>query len=166
MPLTEEQKIEIHEEVSRLLEEWTGSAPQALDVESLTAAKKHLIEEIVVGQQRYAESHREARTLLRHQLLSEHLLSAAYANLEPAQALSAVERLQAQEWASRASMLEPLVRVVARAVEVLGSSEKALRWMNAPVRSLGDQTPMSLLASPEGMTQVEDALGRIEHGVW
>jgi hypothetical protein len=62
--------------------------------------------------------------------------------------------------------LEPLVRVVARAVEVFGNSEKALRWINAPVRSLGNQTPVSLLDTPGGMTQVEDALGRIEHGVW
>lgn len=62
--------------------------------------------------------------------------------------------------------IEPLVRVAARAIEVLGTSEKALRWINTPVRSLGDRTPMSLLDSPEGLTSVEDALGRIEHGVW
>jgi putative toxin-antitoxin system antitoxin component (TIGR02293 family) len=62
--------------------------------------------------------------------------------------------------------LEPLVRVIARAVEVLGASDKALRWLNTPVRSLGDQAPVSLLNSPEGITRVEDVLGRIEHGVW
>jgi putative toxin-antitoxin system antitoxin component (TIGR02293 family) len=62
--------------------------------------------------------------------------------------------------------LEPLVRLIARAVEVLGNSEKAVRWINAPVRSLGDQTPISLLDSPDGMKRVEDALGSIEHGVW
>lgn len=62
--------------------------------------------------------------------------------------------------------LEPLVRIIARAVEVLGTSEKALRWLNTPIRSLGDQTPVSLLGTPEGISRVEDALGRIEHGVW
>lgn len=62
--------------------------------------------------------------------------------------------------------LEPLVRVIARAIEVLGTSRKALRWLNTPIRSLGDQTPTSLLNSPEGIERVEDALGRIEHGVW
>jgi len=67
---------------------------------------------------------------------------------------------------SPALATEPLVRVIARAVEVLGTSEKALRWLNAPVRSLGDQPPMSLLGSAEGIASVEDALGRIEHGVW
>jgi len=72
----------------------------------------------------------------------------------------------APQLASRGQAIEPLVRVIARAVEVLGTSEKALRWLNTPIRSLGDQTPASLLSSPEGITRVEDALGRIEHGVW
>jgi putative toxin-antitoxin system antitoxin component (TIGR02293 family) len=72
----------------------------------------------------------------------------------------------AAQTTSQAQPLEPLVRVIARAVEVLGTSEKALRWLNTPIRSLGDQTPASLLSSPEGITRVEDALGRIEHGVW
>ncbi len=68
--------------------------------------------------------------------------------------------------APEAQSIEPLVQVIARAVEVLGSSEKALRWINAPVRSLGGQTPVSLLSTPEGIARVEDALGRIEYGVW
>jgi putative toxin-antitoxin system antitoxin component (TIGR02293 family) len=59
-----------------------------------------------------------------------------------------------------------LVDVTARAIEVLGTREKALRWLKAPVRSLGDQTPLLLLGSPDGVVRVEDALGRIEHGVW
>jgi putative toxin-antitoxin system antitoxin component (TIGR02293 family) len=62
--------------------------------------------------------------------------------------------------------LEPLVRVIARAVEVLGTSEKALRWLNVPVRALDDHSPASLLGSAEGRARIEDVLGRIEHGVW
>jgi putative toxin-antitoxin system antitoxin component (TIGR02293 family) len=62
--------------------------------------------------------------------------------------------------------LPAVVDIVARAIEVLGTREKALRWLKAPVRSLGDQTPLSLLDTPEGITRVEDALGSIEHGVW
>jgi putative toxin-antitoxin system antitoxin component (TIGR02293 family) len=79
--------------------------------------------------------------------------------------LLAVENISI-ETSDAPSSLEPLVRVIARAVEVLGTSEKALRWLNAPIRSLGDQTPASLLNTPEGIKRVEDALGRIEHGVW
>jgi putative toxin-antitoxin system antitoxin component (TIGR02293 family) len=74
--------------------------------------------------------------------------------------------LQSTQSSARAQSLEPLVRVIARVVEVLGTSEKALRWLNAPIRSLGDRTPTSLLGTPEGIKRVEDALGRIEHGVW
>ena len=61
---------------------------------------------------------------------------------------------------------KPIVEVTARAMEVFGTREKAWRWLNSPVRSLGDQTPLSLLNSPEGVAQVQDALGRVEHGVW
>jgi hypothetical protein len=61
---------------------------------------------------------------------------------------------------------KPIVEVTARAMEVFGTREKALRWLNSPVRSLGDQTPLSLLNSPEGVSQVQDTLGRVEHGVW
>ncbi|SPE38083.1 hypothetical protein SBA6_810011 [Candidatus Sulfopaludibacter sp. SbA6] len=60
----------------------------------------------------------------------------------------------------------PIVEVTARAMEVFGAREKALRWLNSPVRSLGDQTPLSLLNTPEGVARVQDTLGRVEHGVW
>ena len=39
---------------------------------------------------------------------------------------------------------DPIVDVAARAIEVFGTREKALRWLKTPVRSLGDQTPLSL----------------------
>ena len=61
---------------------------------------------------------------------------------------------------------KPIVEVAARAMEVFGAREKALRWLNTPVRSLGDQTPLSLLNTPEGVAQVQDTFGRVEHGVW
>jgi len=60
----------------------------------------------------------------------------------------------------------PIVEVTARAMEVFGTRDKALKWLNTPVRSLGDQTPLSLLNTPEGVAQVQDTLGRVEHGVW
>jgi len=61
---------------------------------------------------------------------------------------------------------ESLVDVTARAIEVFGTREKALRWLRTPVRALGNHTPMSLLPSPEGVMRVQDALGQVEHGVW
>ena len=62
--------------------------------------------------------------------------------------------------------LSSLVEVTARAIEVFGTREKALRWLRTPVRALGEQTPMSLLKSPEGLARVQDALGQVEYGVW
>jgi putative toxin-antitoxin system antitoxin component (TIGR02293 family) len=59
-----------------------------------------------------------------------------------------------------------LVDVTTRAIEVLGTREKALHWLKTPVRSLGDRTSLSLLGSPDGITGVKDVLGRIEHGIW
>ena len=61
---------------------------------------------------------------------------------------------------------DSIVDVTARAIEVFGSREKALRWLKTPVRSLGDQTPLSLLNTTEGVARVQDTLGRVEHGVW
>ena len=61
---------------------------------------------------------------------------------------------------------EPVMEITARAMEVFGTREKALRWLRTPVRSLGDQTPISLLSSPEGLARVQDTLGQVEHGVW
>jgi putative toxin-antitoxin system antitoxin component (TIGR02293 family) len=61
---------------------------------------------------------------------------------------------------------ESVVEATARAMEVFGTREKALRWLRTPVRSLGDQTPLSLLNSSDGLARVQDVLGRVEHGVW
>lgn len=64
------------------------------------------------------------------------------------------------------SQAKPIVEATARAMEVFGTREKALRWLNTPMRSLGDRTPLSLLETPGGAIQVQDTLGRVEHGVW
>lgn len=62
-----------------------------------------------------------------------------------------------------------LVRIahaVAAAVNVLGSAEKAAAWLRRPNRGLSGETPLSLLDTEVGEQQVEDALGRLEHGVF
>jgi hypothetical protein len=61
---------------------------------------------------------------------------------------------------------DSIVEVTARAIEVFGSREKAIRWLRTPVRALGNQTPISMLGSHEGLTRVQDVLGQVEHGVW
>lgn len=59
-----------------------------------------------------------------------------------------------------------LVRILAETADVLGSEEKASRWLQSPNRALGGQTPLSLLDTDPGAQQVEEVLGRIEHGVF
>lgn len=58
-----------------------------------------------------------------------------------------------------------MTAVHARAVEVIGSEERALRWLGSPIPALDYATPVSLLTSEEGRDAVLDVLGRLEHGV-
>lgn len=167
--MTEEQRTEIQQDVARI-------------VESLVSAAKLKEDEVV----HFMQPPHGAREFFR--AMEEYLQAGELAPIRPARGLAPEEKLALSKLAADAAMeslaraaqrtgaqpassqtqppLEPLVRIIARAVEVLGTSEKALRWINAPVRSLGDQPPASLLGTPEGRARVEDALGRIEHGVW
>src|ERR1700722_6931068 len=61
---------------------------------------------------------------------------------------------------------EELTKAVARATEVFGDEEAALRWLGTPVAALDYATPLSCLGSHQGATQVNDVLTQIEHGVW
>lgn len=59
-----------------------------------------------------------------------------------------------------------VVRIAVQAAEVLGGREEASRWLHTQNRALGGQTPLELLDTDLGSRQVEDVLGRIEHGVY
>lgn len=64
---------------------------------------------------------------------------------------------------------ERLVRIgalVVRAVEVMGTLERARRWLTAPVRALGGERPLQYASVEPGAREVERLLGRIEHGVY
>lgn len=58
-----------------------------------------------------------------------------------------------------------LARIAGQATEVLGTEESASRWLHTPNRALGGERPLELLDTDLGTRQVEDLLGRIEHGV-
>ena len=58
------------------------------------------------------------------------------------------------------------VRIAAQAVEVLGSEEKASRWLHSPNRALGGSRPLEVVDTDLGVREVEAVLGRIEHGVY
>ena len=62
--------------------------------------------------------------------------------------------------------LSRLARILAETIDVLGSEEKASQWLEAPNRALGGQTPLTLLDTDLGTQQVEEVLGRIQHGIF
>ena len=59
-----------------------------------------------------------------------------------------------------------LVRIAAQAAGILGGEEKASRWLHTPNRALGGDRPLEMLDTDLGTRQVEEVLGRIEHGVY
>jgi putative toxin-antitoxin system antitoxin component (TIGR02293 family) len=58
-----------------------------------------------------------------------------------------------------------IARVAGQAVSVFGTEEKATTWLQRPNRALGGELPIRLLDTDVGARQVEDILGRIEHGI-
>jgi putative toxin-antitoxin system antitoxin component (TIGR02293 family) len=67
--------------------------------------------------------------------------------------------------ADESDRLYRLARTAAQAVVVLGTEEKAATWLRRPNRALNGEVPLGLLDTDLGARQVEDVLGRIEHGV-
>ncbi|NJD67399.1 MAG: hypothetical protein C3F12_13670 [Candidatus Methylomirabilota bacterium] len=58
-----------------------------------------------------------------------------------------------------------LARIATQAAQVFGAEDKAAIWLHRPNRALGLAAPLGLLSTDIGAKQVEDLLGRIEHGV-
>jgi putative toxin-antitoxin system antitoxin component (TIGR02293 family) len=59
-----------------------------------------------------------------------------------------------------------MARVVALANEILGTEEKASRWMVAPNRALGGKRPFDQLDTELGVRSVEEVLQRIAYGMY
>jgi putative toxin-antitoxin system antitoxin component (TIGR02293 family) len=70
------------------------------------------------------------------------------------------QKLQAEE----SDRLLRLARVSAHAAIALGSEERAAQWLRRANRALGNHAPLDLIDSDIGIRQVEEVLGRIEHG--
>lgn len=62
--------------------------------------------------------------------------------------------------------LQRLERVLNHAIRVLGTTEKANRWLRKSNRALEGVVPIELLISETGARQVEEILGRIEYGMF
>lgn len=59
-----------------------------------------------------------------------------------------------------------LARLMGKAVEVMESEENARAWLGSPQFGLGGCLPLEYAESEVGAREVEDLLGRIEHGVY
>jgi len=70
-------------------------------------------------------------------------------------------RLQPDE----SDRLYRIVRLYARALEVLGDPA-AREWLTRPKRFLGGKTPLEFSDTEIGAYEVDQALGRLEHGVF
>jgi len=59
-----------------------------------------------------------------------------------------------------------LIRVYHQAVETLESEENARKWLMKPLAIFNGKSPTEMIVTEPGARAVEQALGRIEHGVF
>lgn len=57
-------------------------------------------------------------------------------------------------------------RLFEKAVDVFGDIESARKWLKEKAYGLGDISPLEFAKTEIGAREVEDLLGRIEHGVF
>ena len=58
------------------------------------------------------------------------------------------------------------LQIAAHAIETIGEDDKAGQWLTKPNRALQGKIPLELLNTPIGASQVDEILGRIEHGFY
>lgn len=59
-----------------------------------------------------------------------------------------------------------IARLFDRAVEVFGDKKMSRKWLKEPVWALGDVPPLEFAETELGAQEVDDLLGRIEHGIF
>lgn len=67
--------------------------------------------------------------------------------------------------ADESDRIARVARIAALAVEALGRAA-GLRWLREPNHALGKRVPLGMLGTDAGARQVEQIIGRIEHGVF
>lgn len=68
--------------------------------------------------------------------------------------------------ADKSGHLVQITKILQRCVEVFDDLEKAKRWLKSPNYALGNQIPLNLLDTTEGIELVRDTLTRIEYGAF
>lgn len=95
-------------------------------------------------------------------------------NCSPKQiALEVIEHLpESVEWAEIVYILkrqwvsEIPEEVFRKAIEVLGSEEKAVKWLTSGRKYFNGEIPLKACFTQQGKDDVLTLLGRIEHGVY
>lgn len=59
-----------------------------------------------------------------------------------------------------------IIRIFARAADVLEDQDKAMKWLHREQIGLGGRIPLDMIQTEAGEREVENLLGRIEHGVY
>lgn len=59
-----------------------------------------------------------------------------------------------------------LMRLFERAKQVFGTDENTRHWFNSRILALGRKTPLEFAQTEPGAREVENIIGRIEHGVF
>jgi putative toxin-antitoxin system antitoxin component (TIGR02293 family) len=103
---------------------------------------------------------------LEHVLRSHDLeATEVYALIGSRRTLTRKSRARSRLSPAESDRLARVVRLIGRAEEALGDRDKVHRWLRKENRSLGGKRPLDLLSSDPGALQVEQILGRIEHGI-
>jgi putative toxin-antitoxin system antitoxin component (TIGR02293 family) len=61
--------------------------------------------------------------------------------------------------------LSRMARLLAKAEQLFGNSKTASEWLKSPQRGFGGKIPFDLMDTEAGAREVEDLLGRMQHGV-
>lgn len=100
--------------------------------------------------------------LLRHGFSREEIFDLVVPRRTFARRKQAHDRLSSEE-TDRAVRL---ARITALAERVFADDAKAHRWLRKPSPMLGESTPLKLLATETGAQLVEQALHRIDYGMF
>lgn len=69
--------------------------------------------------------------------------------------------------AAESDRLVTVSRLLALSIELFeNDKEKAFRWFRSPNRALGNLTPLEMAATETGSREIENLIGRLEHGVF
>ena len=91
---------------------------------------------------------------------------------ELAQLVHIPPRTYARRVASKARLSLPegeravrIMRLYDQARQLFGTHENTRQWLNAELPALGWRTPLDFARTEQGAREVENLIGRIEHGV-